>query len=436
VTVTAIGMLCLGLSNAVAAFQPSEGAAESAFRANPSHSGYYPSSRSPTLLKVAWRFRTGGPVVASPSIADGIAYIGSADHSMYALRVTDGSVLWKYTTKGAVNSSAAVSRNRVFFSSLDGYVYALDAGSGKMVWRFATGGERRYTAAGLVAPSKESAPDAFDVFLSSPTVVGDTLYIGSGDHNVYALDAATGTRRWQFTTGNVVHASPAVVNGAVFIGSWDRYMYKLDARTGALRWKFATDGCKGPGLIGIPSSAAIIDGSVYFGARDGYFYSIDAAKGQLRWRHDEHDSWVVASPGFVGPNVCFTTSDMLKFFCLNRATGRVRSTYSYKTYSFSSPAISGSLAYFGTFDGLLHVVATDTGRQVAVFRTDGSRKNASKHLTTDGHIRDDTYGDGTLDAVILGFHHLLSMGSILSSPAIADAKIIFGSTDDTIYALT
>jgi len=109
------------------------------------------------------------------------------------------------------------------------------------------------------------------VFLSSPAVVGRTLYVGSGDHNVYALDAATGTKKWQFATGDVAHASPAVADGAVYIGSWDRFMYKLDARSGALRWKFATDDRKGPGLIGIPSSAAVADGTVYFGSRDGYF---------------------------------------------------------------------------------------------------------------------------------------------------------------------
>jgi len=380
-------MLCISLACSAPVISEASSVkalTDAMFRGSPSHSGIYPSRNLPSLRKVAWRFRTGGRVIASPSISNGIVYIGSTDHFMYALRVTDGSLLWKYATKGAVNSSAAVSRDRVFFSSLDGYVYALDAGSGKVVWRFATGGEHRYTAAGLVMPAKESAPDAFDIFLSSPAIVGRTLYIGSGDHNVYALDEATGTKKWQFTTGDVVHASPAVVDGAVYIGSWDRFMYKLDAQTGALLWKFATIGRKGPGLIGIPSSAAIEDGSVYFGARDGYFYSIGVADGRLRWKHDDRDSWVVASPAFVGPNVCFTTSDILKFFCLNRATEAVRSTASYKTYSFSSPAISGTLAFFGTFDGLLHAVDTNTGREVADFRTDGSRKNASKYLAADG----------------------------------------------------
>jgi len=88
---------------------PRAALAESMLRAGPAHRGLYPSSRRPTLPKVAWRFQTSGAVVASPSIANGVVYVGSADHSTYARRVTDGSLLWEYAIKGAVNSSAAVA---------------------------------------------------------------------------------------------------------------------------------------------------------------------------------------------------------------------------------------------------------------------------------------------------------------------------------------
>jgi hypothetical protein len=45
------------------------------------------------------------------------------------------------------------------------------------------------------------------------------VYIASVDHNVYALNAATGARLWTFATGDVVDSSPAVANGVVYIGS-------------------------------------------------------------------------------------------------------------------------------------------------------------------------------------------------------------------------
>jgi endonuclease/exonuclease/phosphatase (EEP) superfamily protein YafD len=53
-------------------------------------------------------------------------------------------------------------------------------------------------------------PDPFDFYLSSAVVANGAVYFGSGDGNVYALDAANGSLKWKFHTGNVVHASPAL----------------------------------------------------------------------------------------------------------------------------------------------------------------------------------------------------------------------------------
>jgi FOG: WD40-like repeat len=61
-------------------------------------------------------------------------------------------------------------------------------------------------------------------------VADGAVYFGSGDGNLYALDAATGDLRWKFKTGDVVHASPAFVNGVVFVGSWDSYFTPLMRR--------------------------------------------------------------------------------------------------------------------------------------------------------------------------------------------------------------
>src|SRR5436309_13994493 len=47
-----------------------------------------------TKFKLAWRFKTGGVVNSSPAVADGRVYIGSADKSVYALRLKDGVKLW------------------------------------------------------------------------------------------------------------------------------------------------------------------------------------------------------------------------------------------------------------------------------------------------------------------------------------------------------
>ncbi len=230
------------------------------FRGDATHSGVYSSSRVPTLEHVKWKFHTGAKVVSSPAVSGDTVYVGSADHSVYALSTADGSVKWRYKTRGPVNSSPAVAMGMVFVASLDGNVYALDAVDGKVEWEFKTGGERRFTAPGIhgTMPRTELMPDPFDVFLSSPAVVDRTVYIGSGDHHVYALDAQSGKMLWAFETGNVVHASPAVSAGVVYVGSWDRNLYALDSATGKLIWKFQTgDDTDIYNQVGIASSAAV-----------------------------------------------------------------------------------------------------------------------------------------------------------------------------------
>jgi len=406
------------------------------FRGDAAHRGVYASAVAPSLRAVRWTFRTRGRVLASPAVAGGIVYVGSEDGTLYALRAADGRPAWTFPTGGAVDSSAAVADGRVVFASRDGNVYALGARDGKVRWRFATGGERRYTAAGLANPPTQVVSDAFDVFTSSPAIVKQTVYVGSGDRSIYALDAATGKMKWRFRTGDGVHTSPAVWNGTVYAGSWDGKLYALDAASGKLRWTFATHrDPKMPGMIGIPSSPAIAGGIAYFGSRDAHTYAVDATTGRLRWKHDEGGSWVVGSPAVANGVVYVTTSDELKLFALDAATGARRFAVPYRTYAFGSPSFAAGSIYFGTFDGILHAVDTRLGREVASFRTAASRTNASKALGSDGKMRPDTYGDGSAAATVRGIDRLFSLGSFLSSPAIADKTLYVGSTDGNVYAL-
>src|SRR4029077_10981721 len=161
----------------------------------------------------------------------------------------------------------------------DGKFYALDARTGNPRWKFTTGGERRFEAKGLhgMQPKNQTIADPFDIYLSSPVVADGTLYFGSGDGNLYALDALTGDLRWKFKTGDVVHASPAFVNGVVFVGSWDSYFYAVDAKTGKEKWRF--HGGEDPLIhnqVGFQSSPIVIDRNVYNRYRVSQVYALDA----------------------------------------------------------------------------------------------------------------------------------------------------------------
>lgn len=409
------------------------------FRGGPLHSGVYPSPTTPSLNTLAWKFSTAGKFVSTPAVHDNVVFAGNTDHNVYAINANDGTLKWKAPTNGPVSSSPAVSGGLVIIGSVDGRIYALDETTGKSKWSFATAGERRFTAPGIHGgiPRTQLMADPFDLFLSSPVVDGGVVYVGSGDHNVYALDAATGALKWKFQTGDVVHASPAVANGVVFIGSWDSNFYALDAKTGALRWKFATGrDTVIYNQVGIASSAAIAGNKVYFGCRDGFFYVLDIATGALKWKHDNNHGWVIGSPSVHDGVVYFATADGTRFKALDAETGAIKFTITNKAISFSSPVLVNNAVIFGTSDGWLHSIDRTTGATLAEFQTDGSKANSAKYTGPDGRMNSALlYPDFTLDGMFIGLDRMFTMGSVLSSPVVSNGVVYFGSMDGGLYAL-
>lgn len=408
------------------------------FRGGPDHLGVY-ASAAPTLGSVVWKYKTNGRVISSPAVSDGVVFAGSTDGSLYALGQADGALRWRFATQGPVLSSPAVHAGTVFFGSLDGFVYAVDAGTGKEKWRFTTGGERRFTAPGIhgAIPRTERMPDPFDVFMSSPAIANEVVYVGSGDQHVYALDAATGALRWKFRTGDVVHASPTVANGVVYIGSWDRNLYALDAASGREKWRYTTgNDTVIYNQIGIASSAAVANGLVFVGGRDGKFHAVDATTGNGKWIHDNRGGWTIASPAVYDGVVYFPTSDGTRFKALDANTGAVKFDIRNNAVSFSSPAIAGDLALYGTSDGWLNGIGITDGTMRVRFQTDGSRANSAPYTDSTGRMVTRTmYPDRTLDGMMIGMRTMMTLGSVLSSPVVVGGVVYFGSTDGHVYAL-
>ena len=185
--------------------------------------------------------------------------------------------IWNYTTGGYVYSPVVVD-DKVYVGSGDKNVYCLDALTGALVWNYTTG----------------------DLVLSSPAVVGGKVYVGSYDKNVYCLDASTGALTWNYTTGSWVFSSPAVADGRVYVGSYDNRVYCLNALTGAHIWNYTTG-------YYVTSSPAIVDDKVYVGSCDNKTYCLDALTGAQIWSYTT-GNFVGSSPA-VADGVVFTGSD-------------------------------------------------------------------------------------------------------------------------------
>lgn len=131
----------------------------------------YSTSTAPTTNQTIWNYTTGNWLWSSPTVADGMVFVGSYDCNVYALDATDGTKIWNYATIRSVASSPAVADGVVYVGSTDSSVYALAASDGSLVWSYMTG----------------------DSVGSSPAVAGGVVFVGSYDGNVYAFGMPSDT---------------------------------------------------------------------------------------------------------------------------------------------------------------------------------------------------------------------------------------------------
>lgn len=413
--------------------------AQSMFRGEPTHAGVTTEKAPRKFTRVKWKFPTGDRVVASPVLAGGTIYFGGDDGHIYAVEAETGRQIWKHATKGPVPCTPAVAGGVVYAVSYDGKFYALDAKDGSVKWKFATGGERRFEAKGLhgMLPKTQTIADAFDVFLSSPLVADGTVYFGSGDGHLYALDAANGELRWKFKTDDVVHASPALAGGVVYVGSWDSRFYAVDAKTGAEKWRFqaGTDDLI-HNQVGFQSSPAVVDGVVYTGCRDAQLYALDAATGKEKWKFDNAGSWVISSPAVANGKVYFATSDSALFHVVEAATGKSLVKEKSKSYMFSSPVVAGDVALIGVLNGSVEARDANSGELLWTFQSPLAKANPNWALTSDGRLNSPMlFTSGWRESTSIGIERQVSVGSFFSTPLVAKGVVYVGSADGNVYAL-
>lgn len=395
------------------------------------------------LGNTKWKFKTGGKVFSSPAVINGIVLIGSEDKNLYAIDIKTGTQKWKFTTGGPVYSSPAVYDNTIYFGSCDGYYYALYFTTGKQKWKFKTGGEKQNgdTSYWGMKPAGMYMEDLWDFFLSSPIVdkSGEdvNVYFGSSDGNLYAVNAKDGSVKWAFNTKGSIHSSPTLYNGIIYIGSWNTYLYAINAKTGKEQWKFKTG--EQVAMAGILASATVENGVVYFGARDAHLYALKADNGSLLWTYDAQGSWIISSAAVDEKMLYVGTSDSYLLLALDTETGKEKYRVKTNGYVFGSPAIVAGTAYFGDFTGKMYALdLASMGKRWNSFSTAARNKNAISVLKND--TLNFTYSAKGDDLSFYAVNKKImddffQLGSIVSSPAVKDGVIYFGSADGYLYAL-
>jgi len=228
---------------------------------------------------------------------------------------------------GVDDNGAAIIGSAVIIAGYNGKVIAYDGNNNRnIIWEYPKGGNN-------ISP-----------IVSAATVAGNTLYFGSTDGNLYALDSSLGNEKWKFASYGEIWSSPVVDKNLVFIGSFDKKVYALEAATGEKKWEFHTEAAN----IATP---LVLDGVLYFGSMDRNFYAIEETTGKERWRF-QASNWFWAKPVAIS-GVIYTPCMDNKIYGLDAQNGEILATYDMEEDIASWPVVFNNKIIVATMNGKL-----------------------------------------------------------------------------------
>ena len=259
------------------------------------HSGTYDGNRYSALnqitpdnvknLGVEWVFqsRMAEKLEVTPLVVDGVMYITEATSNVYALDAASGRAFWEFRYSpapgprvccGLLNRGVAILGDTLFVGTLDGYLLAIDARNGKLVWKTQVAD---YTKGYSL--------------VHAPLVIKDKVLMGpaGGEFGIRgflaAYDAKSGKEVWRFYTvpgpgesGNETWGGDSWKTGGAPIWLTGTY----DPELNLTYW-------------GTGNPAPSFNGAVRPGDNlySGSVVALDADTGKLRWHYQftPHDEW-------------------------------------------------------------------------------------------------------------------------------------------------
>jgi outer membrane protein assembly factor BamB len=329
------------------------------------------------LTSPKWTYETEGPISGSPVVADDKVYFGSHDKNIYCIDAEDGSFIWKFPTGYRVASTPTVAGDRVYTGADDGNIYCINADTGVQIWKKYAGGLQVATLFSSMVQIR-----------SSPIVVGNRLYVGAMDGNLYCLRTSDGNVEWTYTVSTTEYGlggSPYVSEGVVYIASGDGLLYAIDAAAGTQLWN-TTLTTATRYMTGTPIVVEELDMLITYAHTGGFFggqllRGYNTTDGSQLWQVTLEYAQGSTTPAVQSPTyydgviyvseAMHTTAYELvnsTYVELIWAQWTGRQVYTAITYA---DAIDGGRLYFGTDVYSIEVLDAEDGSPISAYTTRG-----------------------------------------------------------------
>ncbi len=286
----------------------------------------------------------------------------------------------------------------------------------------------------------------------STPVIDETgvIYVGSADHNFYAL-CPDGREKWRFTTGEIIDSAAAIPRNdllgpepGILVPSGDGHIYYLNREDGRLLWSFtAPDEAFNSWFEGNVQIG--YDGVIYAGNTNFNYYAI-TPEGHLKWTFPTAaNAWSAAGIGADG-TIFWGSNDTFAY----AVTPDGQQKWAKRTLGFiaASAAVgSDGTVYIGSFDSNLYALDPLTGATKWRFRT-GDHIYSSAALSADAQGRTTAVYVGSADGSLYALDPAgnvrwsFDTGDVIrSSPALGRTPdgqgeiVYFGAGNGRFYAL-
>jgi outer membrane protein assembly factor BamB len=263
---------------------------------------------------------------------------GDLAHSGYSdSSIVPLELIWKYKAGGSEISAPIVDMGTVFVGSDDNNLYAIDAATGNLKWQ--------YPALGKVY---------------TPAAKDGLVFAASFDNYIYALDP-NGNLRWKTNMGSST-ASPPIAYNNILYGGFDKNIYAIYMINGTVKWKYTADGT-------IESTPAISQGIVYTGSNDDKIYALDAGNKNLRWSYATGGS-IASSPSVIN-GIVYVGSKDNNIYAIDSIDGTLKWSRRTNDWVISSPAVFENKVFVGSNDNKIYALNGDNGEVLWTFQTNG-----------------------------------------------------------------
>ncbi|MGE5580093.1 MAG: PQQ-binding-like beta-propeller repeat protein [Bacillota bacterium] len=234
-------------------------------------------AKIPEAIEI-WRAQLGSSVTGSIVIRnDAEAVIGTRDGIVRAVRLSDGKTLWSMDA-GSQWGGGFIDGARLYFGTANGDFYCVDAASGSLRWR------TRLDPSGFVA-----AP------VVANSRAGKRVVAVSTSGKAYCLDAVSAAKKWKYEAKGAIVNPPVAQGNTVFFGSWDTNMYAVDLTSGALLWSvqlgrqvyyapYLTPAVSGDTVYTVTAYDATVGGS--------FLFALDVSTGAVKWKATGRSSFM------------------------------------------------------------------------------------------------------------------------------------------------